>query len=58
MTPANKTINNFGTINVRQTGYSFPFSLPSYKKEGRKKEEEIAKPVLNHFFVIVIQLTK
>ena len=25
-------------INVQQTGYSFPFSLPSYKNKGRKKE--------------------
>ena len=33
-----QTENNISVINVRQTGYSFPFSHPS-KKEGRMKGE-------------------
>ena len=41
-----KTVNNLFTINVRQTGYYFPFFLPSYNKKEGKKGKEVTKPVL------------
>jgi len=33
---------------MQQLAISYPFSLPSKKKE-EEKENEVTKPVLNHF---------
>ena len=35
-------MNNFGNINARQTGYSFPFSLPLEMREGRKNQNRFS----------------
>ena len=43
-------------IDVRQTGYYFPFSLFLPKKRDGEKENELAKPVLNQFFFVMIHL--
>ena len=47
-------VNNFGTINVLQTGYSFPlFSSLLKNRREESKEKEVAQPVFNQFFFIV-----
>ena len=40
------TINNFETLNVQQTGYSFSFLFPT-----KKNKEKVAKPVFNQIFL-------
>ena len=49
----NFLVNIFLSINVRQTGYSFPFFHP---KKGRdeEKQREVAKPVFNHFLSLCV----
>ena len=41
---------SIGSLNVRQLFISLPFLLPSNRKRKEEKENEVAKPVLNHFF--------
>ena len=46
-------VNNFGTIDVRQTGYFFSFIFPPKKNEGERSSKishKIIYPVDNSFF--------
>ena len=47
---------SIGSINVRQTGYSFSLSLSSLKKREGENKNELAKPVIINKFLFLIHL--